>query len=43
MARKRYTKRYRFPRGGRFKWKVRDFLLLVEFEREYRGQRRTKM
>jgi hypothetical protein len=39
--RKRYTRKYRVW-SPRFKWKVRDFSRLIEFEKEYRGGRRSK-
>ncbi|HYV02459.1 MAG TPA: hypothetical protein VEM93_09050, partial [Actinomycetota bacterium] len=41
VMRKRYTRKYRVW-SPRFKWKVKDFARLVEFEREWKGQRRSK-
>jgi hypothetical protein len=40
--RKRYTKKYRHPRGGRFKWKPKDSNLLIEFEHKWKGRRRSR-
>jgi hypothetical protein len=40
--RKRFTRKYRHPKGGRFKFRPRDWNLLNEFEHAYKGRRRSK-
>ncbi len=40
--RKRYTMRYRHPKGGRSKWNPKDWNLLNEFEHRWKGRRRSK-
>jgi hypothetical protein len=40
--RKRHTKRHRHPKGGRSKFRPKEWNILNEFEHRGKGRRRSK-